>query len=89
MSTQKLSTDSTPLKRCKPDSGVLPQKRLLTDLPGDLCGHCNEHYTESGKQGQAVERDLCGAWVHALCEGVSIDHYQSLVSLSSNIEGLT
>ena len=80
---------SAPLKRRKPDSGVSPQKGLLTDLPGDLCGHCNERCTESGKQGQAIECDLCGAWVHALCEGVNTDHYQSLVSLSSNVEGLT
>ena len=65
-STQKVSTL---LKRRKPDSGVSPQKGLLSDLPGDLCGHCNEHCTELGKQGQVVECDLCGAWVHALCEG--------------------
>ena len=85
-STQKVFA---PLKRRKPDSGVSPQKGLLTDLPGDLCGHCNERCTESGKQGQAVECDLCVALVHALCEGVSTDHYQSLVSLLSNVEGLT
>ena len=80
---------SAPLKRRKPDSGVSLQKGLLTDLPGDLCGYCNERCTESGKQGQAIECDLCGAWLHALCEGVNTDHYQSLVSFSSNFEGLT
>ena len=68
-STQNVSA---PLKRRKADSvWCFGAKGIAdpADLPGDLCGRCNERCTESGKQGQAVECDLCGAWVHALCEG--------------------
>ena len=52
-------------KRKKPDSDDSPKKRVLANLPGDICGHCKERCTETGKQGQAVQCDLCGVWVPA------------------------
>ena len=52
------------------------------------CGHCKERCTESGKQGQAIQCDLCGVWVHASCEGVSEDQYKQLVSFTSTIENI-
>jgi len=38
---------------------------------------CDKHCTETGEQ------DLCGVWVHAVCDK---DHYQE--TLTSNIENL-
>jgi len=38
------------------------------------------------KKGQAVQCDLCGAWVHALCDGINGDQYKALVSLTTKIE---
>ena len=37
------------------------------------------------KQGQAVQCDLCGVWVHAECDGISADQYKLLVSSVENI----
>jgi len=57
-------------------------------LSGDICKHCNKQCTETGEQGQAIQCDLCGVWVYALCDGLSKDQYQGLVSLTSSIENL-
>ena len=75
-------------KRKKPDSDDSPKKGVLANLPGDICGHCKEHCTETGKQGQAIQCDLCGVWVHASCDGISVDQYELLVSLTSSIENI-
>ena len=85
------SSQGTPArgpKRKKPDSDDSPNKGVLANLPGDICGHCKERCTETGKQGQAVQCDLCGVWVHASCDGISVDQYELLVSLTSSIENI-
>ena len=40
------------------------------------------------RNSQAIQCDLCGVWVHAVCDGLSKDQYQGLVSLTSGIENL-
>ena len=40
------------------------------------------------RNSQAIQCDLCGVWVHAVCDGIRKDHYQGLVSLTSSIENL-
>ena len=84
------SSQKTPagVKRKKPDSDDSPQKGVLTNLPGDICGHCNNCCTETGKQGQAVQCDLCSVWVHAECDGISVDQYKALVSLTSSVDNI-
>ena len=77
-----------PLKRHKPDLDDSPVKGILKNLSGDICRHCDKQCIETGEQGQAIQCDLCGVWVHAACDGISKDHYQGLVSLTSNIENL-
>ena len=53
-----------------------------------FCKHCNQCCTETGKQGQAVQCDLCGVWVHAECDGINADQYKLLVSLTSSVENI-
>ena len=79
---------SAQVKRRKPDSDDSPVKGVLTNLSGDICRHCDKQCTETGEQGQAIQCDLCGVWVHAVCDGINKNHYQGLVSLTSNIENL-
>ena len=89
MTATQVSTQvSTQVKRHKPDSDDSPVKGVLSNLSGDVCGHCNKQCTETGEQGQAIQCDLCGVWVHAVCDGISKAQYQSLVSLTSNVENL-
>jgi len=61
---------------------------VLANLPGDVCGHCKKRCTDSGEQGQAVQCDLCGVWVHASCDGISVEQCKQLVSLTSSIENI-
>ena len=80
-----------PLKRHKPDLDNLPVKGILINLSGDICRHCDKQCIETGEQGQEIQCDLCGVTgvlVHAACDGISKDHYQGLVSRTSNIENL-
>ena len=79
---------SAQVKRRKPESNDSPVKEVLTNFSGDICRHCDKQCTETGEQGQAIQCDLCGVWVHAVCDGISKDHYQGLVSLTSNVENL-
>ena len=53
-----------------------------------LCKHCNKQCTETGEQALAIQCDLCGVWVCAVCDGISPDQYQGLISLTSSIENL-
>ena len=73
------------VKRKKPDSADSP---VLENSLGDICGHCRKQCTETGKQGQAVQCDLCGIWVHAECDGISVDQYKLLVSLTSSVDNI-
>ena len=79
-------TPAGQVKRKRPDDS--PEKGVLANLSGDICGHCTQRCTESGKQGQAVQCDLCGVWVHAECDGISADQYKLLVSLTSSVENI-
>ena len=65
-----------------------PEKGVITHLSGDICKHCYKQCTETGEQGQAIQYDFCGVWVYVVCDGISKDHYQGLVSLTSSIENL-
>ena len=49
---------------------------------------CDKKCTETEKQVQAIQCDLCGVWVHAVCDGISKDQYQSFVALTSKVENL-
>ena len=78
----------TPLRRHKPDLDDSPVKGILINLSGDICRHCDKQCIETGEQGQVIQCDMCGVWVHVACDGISKDHYQDLVSITSNIENL-
>jgi len=74
------STDAPPPKkphRPKRPLSVSPEKRQanLQNLPGGCCIKCNQAL---GAESKAVQCDLCGAWIHAICEGFSDDTYDEI-----------
>ena len=75
------------IKRHRP-ADDLPVKGIIMNLSGGICKHCDKRCTETAEQGQAIQCDFCGVWVDAVCDGMSKDHYQGLVSLTSNTENL-
>ena len=54
-------------------------------MPVDLCGHCGKTCSDKGLN-EAIQCDLCAAWVYASCEGVSSDDYKLLTNLTSSTE---
>ena len=47
----------------------------VMDLPGDVCKICNNKCTESGEDSKAIQCEICCAWVHATCDGMSSEQY--------------
>jgi len=80
------STERTnSLKRKKPDDNVSPgtlQAEALSKSV-DTCIHCNKHCTNTGKNSEAIQCDLCYSWVHASCEGLTKSHLKSLNEIIS------
>ena len=58
------------------------RKSSCSKLPGELCGYCNK---ECPADGEAIQCDLCCAWVHAECEGVSSEQYEKLSGIASTL----
>ena len=76
------SSASSQVKRHKPDSEDSPDKlsRLL-NKSADMCNHCNKKCTVND---EAIQCDLCSTWVHASCENLSHEQYNSLSQLASS-----
>ena len=51
--------------------------------PVDVCGHCGETCSGKSHLSEAIQYDLCASWVHASCEGIGLDDYKLLTSLTS------
>ena len=51
----------------------------------DICGHCNKKCEEKGKYGDGLLCDYCDYWVHASCEGMSIENYKAFVKLAQDV----
>ena len=58
------------------------------DLPGDICKICNNKCTESGEDSKAIQCEICYAWVHATCDGMSSEQYDLFNQLSAAREML-
>jgi len=64
----------------KPDD--LPGKpSCLLNKSADVCGHCNKKCTI---EDEAIQCDLCSAWVHGSSEKLSHEQYNSLCQLASS-----
>ena len=55
------------------------------NLPGDVCKICNNKCTESGEDSKAIQCEICYAWVHATCDGMSSEQYDLFNQLSASI----
>jgi len=79
LATQPCTTEPPSKKSHRPKRplSVSPEKRQdsLRDLPGGCCIKCNQTL---GADSKAVQCDLCGAWIHAVCEGFSDDVYDQI-----------
>ena len=66
--------------RKKRPLSVSPTKRNenLYCLPGGCCLKCKE---ELGSDSKAVQCDLCAAWIHTKCEGLSDEVYDNIMVL--------
>ena len=73
------SQTGTAAKRHRPKRplSLSPEKlqESLQNLPGGNCLKCNEAL---GTDSKAVQCDLCGAWIHSKCEGVSDEIYDKM-----------
>jgi len=78
-----------PEKRHRPKRlfGVSPEKHQerLQNLPGGSCIKCSQVL---GTDGKAVQCELCGAWVHAKCEGVSDKIYDKMNAVLGDLNKL-
>ena len=63
---------------------VSPEKRgkPLGTLTGGCCIKCEE---ELGADSKAVQCDLCGSWIHAVCENISGDVYDSMNTVLGSV----
>ena len=53
--------------------------------PGGSCIKCNETL---GADSKAVQCDLCGAWIHSKCEGVSVEIYGKMNVVLGSLSNL-
>ena len=73
-------------KRRKPDTDESPDKlSQLLDKPVDICGYCKKKCTAKC---EALQCDLCAAWLHASCEGLTKDQYKLLNQLASSTHNI-
>ena len=81
-------TDATSSKRPRVSDSTSPDTRdsLIQDLPGNKCPHCKKPCT---RKSEALQCDLCAAWVHARCEGVTSELYKSLNLVFSKVSNLS
>ena len=82
------SEDVTTKRRRIGDSAspnAVQRKASCSNLPGDICGHCDKECTPNG---EAIQCDLCYVWVHAECEGVTNEQYEKLNSIASTLSNV-
>ena len=76
------SSVSSQVKCHKPDLEDSPDKlSCLLNKSADMCNHCNKECTSND---EAIQCDLCSAWVHASCEDLSHEQYALLCQLASS-----
>ncbi len=87
MATDRMNSS----KRRKPEDNISPDTLRAEALRKyvDTCAHCNKRCTNSGKNSEAIQCDLCLSWVHAACEGISKSYFKSLNEvLSANSDNI-
>ena len=84
-----IEVQEPPGKRRKPKRplSVSPEKvqESLQNLPGGNCFKCKQVL---GADSKAVQCDLCGAWIHVKCEGVSDEVYSKLNAVLGDLSNL-
>ena len=75
-----MTTNPSGQKRKKPGIEESPDKsHYILNKSLDTCGKCNK---KCALRGDAIQCDLCGMWVHAVCEGISHEKYKAIKSLT-------
>lgn len=54
----------------------------------EICGHCKTRCTDKGKGSDGLLCDHCQCWVHAKCEGMSVDSYKMFSQLANNVPNM-
>ena len=68
-------------KKRKPGVDESPDKsHYVLSKSLEVCGKCNRKCTNTEK---AIQCDLCCMWVHAHCEGINLQEYNAIETLSS------
>ena len=57
----------------------------VMELPGDVCKLCNKKCTATGEDSNAIQCEICYSWVHATCDGLSIEQYDLFNQLSASV----
>ena len=70
----------------KRQNNVSPAK--VMELPGDICKHCDGKCTETGESSKAIQCEICYSWVHATCDGLSIEEYDLFNKLSATVSNI-
>jgi len=59
---------------------------LLSTVTGGCCIKCEEELgADRGADSKAVQCDLCGSWIHAVCENISDDVYDSMNAVLGSV----
>ena len=68
-----------------------PKRKRQDDSPEELCKNidvCHHCSKKCSKKNEAIQCDLCYAWLHASCEGLSKDKYKLLTRLTSSVDNV-
>lgn len=55
----------------------------------NICGHCDEKVTDRGKGSDGLYCDYCCCWVHASCEGMSLDMYKLYSKVAQGVPNMS
>lgn len=77
MSQNQGSIEPGPIKCRKAANSVSPEKKE-SQLQNFSCGRCSKCKENCTTESEAIQCDLCYAWVHAQCDSISSELYSSL-----------
>ena len=86
LNVDSVSPEANQAKKHQGGSPPINGGDAFASLPGAQCPHCGEACLSESK---AVQCDLCGIWVHAVCEGISNELYDKFNDVCANVSSLS